>query len=124
MNFIKLKKLRSKMDKEKLIGRFYFKCTNNGNLIGEFSNNISSGIYSESADLNVTDKKGEDPFIGNYISTWRENGRPKSANLLIEYKLDTNSQIYSLTWKLKGNINYFGEGMLCDNILIGDYRQE
>jgi hypothetical protein len=101
----------------KVTGRFYFKQTSNGNLIGEFSNDQSTGISTESADLlgiNNID------FIGTYNSTWRENRTPSFAVLEITHKPNTNNKIFTLQWR--GVSNFDGEGMLCDDILIGDYR--
>ena len=106
----------------RLKGRFYFKCTSIGNLLGEFSNNIAPGIYTESADLNINDKKGEAPFIGSYTSTWQEDGIPKYATLIIGNNHKPNPQIYSLTWTQEDKTIYWGEGILFDNILMGNYR--
>ena len=50
----------------KLIGSFYFDRTASGNLVGEFVNNQSSFVMTESAN-----PKGKFPnFIGKYDSTW------------------------------------------------------
>jgi hypothetical protein len=106
----------------KLIGRFYFKQTSNDNLIGEFSNNKADDIYTESADLRKG-TKGRIPFIGTYDSTWQVNESPNYAKLIIENNHRPNPQIYSLTWTQKDKTIYRGEAMLCDGILIGDYRE-
>lgn len=103
-----------------LIGCFYFKQTINGNLIGEFSNNKSPGIYTESSDS--LENTGN--YLGKYYSTWQENGKPKNAVLEISQKLNTENKIFSLTWRNSKGISVFkGEGMLCDNTLIGDYQE-
>jgi hypothetical protein len=86
-----------------LIGRFYFKKTENGNLLGEFSHNISLMNYSESAD---NDDYNED-FIGNYYTTWQENNEPHSAYLKIEFKPLTRNRIYILTWTSNCNEIFF-----------------
>jgi hypothetical protein len=104
------------MNKEKLLGRFYFNCTSSGNLIGEFSNNISPDVFTESANLI---KKDKGPFIGTYISIWQEDKVPRVANLTIGYKFSKNNKIYLLEWT--GKENYSGEGMLMGDILIGNY---
>ncbi len=103
-----------------LIGRFYFKRTKNGNLIGEFSNLNSLKNSTESADaIEVEDNS----FIGEYHSTWQENGKAHDAKLTIEYKENTHNSIYVLKWFAKGqDIKFQGEGFLVDDILIGDYR--
>lgn len=102
-----------------LIGRFYFKRTQNGNLIGEFSNNHSLRNSTESADL--TDRV--DGFVGQYNTTWQENRKPIFAKLSITYKVDSGNSIYQLKWTDdKGIPIYIGEGFLFDGVLIGDYR--
>jgi len=100
---------------KKIIGRFYFKQTTNGNLIGEFSNNHSTGISTESCELR--ERKGD--YLGDYESTWQENGKPILAQLTISPK---PNGLFILEWR-KGPMCIFkGEGMLCDDILIGDYH--
>jgi hypothetical protein len=102
----------------KLIGRFYFKRTDNGNLIGEFSNNTSVRNAGESAEVICS----SDKFIGEFHSTWYEDGLPCLAKLKIDFKPGTNNTIYSLRWEVTDGEGYWGEGILCDGILIGDYR--
>ncbi len=98
---------------KKVIGRFYFKQTINGNLIGEFSNNGTLKNYTESADLNSDTRK--DVYVGVYDSTWHED-KACFAKLEITKKHDS---IFTLKWIGEGSFE--GEGMLCDNILIGNY---
>jgi hypothetical protein len=104
----------------KLIGRFYFKQTSNGNLIGEFSNNKDTGIYTESADI----PKGKiyETFAGIYISTWHAGNSQEVAKLKIESRPGTYNKIFSLTWTIDRIESFWGEAMLCDGILVGDYR--
>jgi len=101
----------------KIIGRFFFKQTTNGNLIGEFSNNSSTKNSTESSDL-LTPKN---TFVGEYNSTWQDNGTAFFAKLFIEHKANS-TEIYSLEWKRDNKIIFWGEGFICDGILIGDYR--
>jgi hypothetical protein len=103
-------------------GRFYFKTTRNGNLIGEFSNNASKEICTESCDLQPPSLQGANAaYSGKYYSTWQENGKPCFAELTISPKV--GNIIFTLEWRgMKGTGNFDGEGMLCDDILIGDYR--
>ena len=105
---------------DEIIGRFYFKQTSNGNLIGEFSNHQSDQIFTESADLKSA--KGN-LYIGKYNSTWQENGKsPCFANLEILPR-NGSGKIFSLTWSENNGTPIFrGEGMLCDSIMIGDYQ--
>ena len=107
-------------------GRFYFKLTSNGNLLGEFSNNLSRSCSAESAERveNVEDP-AEAPgsrFIGLYRSVWLEDGgEHQRATLTIGLKPNCTG-IFSMTWTAPGDTNLFeGEAMLCDEILIGNY---
>ena len=102
----------------KVNGRFYFKRSVNGNLTGEFSNNKSTGISSESAEATNTTVD----FVGEYNSTWWEDRTASSAVLKISVKPGTNGSIYSVIWERNSSPVFIGEAMLCDNILIGDYR--
>lgn len=101
-----------------LFGRFYFKKTSNGNLVGEFSNNTSRSISTESADK----VESADSYIGKYNTTWQENGIVRFAKLNISQKQETGNMIFTLEWKENDNLIFVGEGMFCDNILIGDYQ--
>jgi hypothetical protein len=101
----------------KLLGRFYFKQTSNGNLIGEFSNNLSAEISTESCDL----KGASSGYVGQYKSTWQENRKPLFANLVIAPNT-ANSRLFSLIWRRGGKPIFEGAGMLCDDILVGDYH--
>lgn len=102
-----------------LDGRFYFKLTSNGNLIGEWSNRKSKQSQTESCDLRG---KPTGNYLGKYDSTWLEDGKPQFAVLTITRKQGSTS-LFALDWKNKaGELIYQGEGMLCDCILIGDYR--
>lgn len=102
-----------------IIGRFYFKRTQNGNLIGEFSNNHILRNSTESADLIYS----SDNFVGQYNSNWQENGEAVFAKLYIDFKLGSRDSIYQLKWTHStGEPMYIGEGFLFDGVLIGDYR--
>lgn len=104
-----------------LIGRFYFKKSHNGNLIGEFSNNRFDIISSESAD--ALSKNHPNDFIGVYNTTWQQNGEPFSAKLTISHRHNTAQRIYQLIWTDRnGNEIFIGEGFVFENTLIGDYR--
>ena len=104
---------------KKIIGRFYFKRTINKNLVGEFSNNQSQDeITTESADLI---EGGEENFVGKYSATWREDVVPFFATLTISLKTGS-TKLFTLEWR-GGKCNFDGEGMLCDDILIGNYWQ-
>ena len=103
----------------RLNGRFYFKKTSNGNLVGEFSNNQPDYVIAtESADLK---KDGGGDYFGEYNTTWQENGKAVFGVLKISRHAE-NSRLFTLNWNISGESEFTGEGMLCDNILIGDYR--
>ena len=106
-----------------IIGRFYFKQTQNGNLLGEFSNSGMTSIDSESATLipPLLISLPTQKFIGEYNSTWFED-KAKFLALEIKFKYLNNDKIYTIEWKDKsGNPVFKGEGFLVDDILIGDY---
>ena len=98
---------------EKLIGVFYFERTENGNLIGEFSNNKSDKIMAESA-MKETPSESLD---GVYKSTWFDDDFC-DADLTIS----NTGKKFELRWKVKGNEIYRGEGFLTKNKLIGWYE--
>ena len=116
------------------IGRFYLKLTDSKNLIGEFSNNHENckRNYGESADRIIPDACHGN-FVGEYYHTWYddfESSKPGGgfAKLKIEPKSGCVN-IYSLNWwgynetkKTFDEQFFWGEGMLCDGMLIGDYR--
>jgi hypothetical protein len=77
----------------KIFGRFYFRQTRNGNLLGEFSNNASNRNFTESANI-LSEFQTE--FVGNYVTTWNEN-EPTSLDLVISNKTSTNG-IFTLIW--------------------------
>ena len=116
----------------KLIGRFFFQKTDNGNLIGEFSNN-SDTLSTESSDW----KKGCEnkecancKWHGTYHSSWQEECEALFAELKISPKKGS-AKLFSLEWCRNNNntssthkeLIFVGEGMLCSGLLIGDYRQ-
>ncbi len=102
-----------------LIGRFYFKKTQNGNLLGEFSNNRSLSNSTESADVIISIEN----FVGEFISTWHQDGEAIFTKLIIEHKPNTGNSMFLLKWvSQNGNLMFLGEGFLFDGVLIGDYR--
>ena len=118
--------------KKNFIGRFYFKLTDSNNLIGEFSNSGDGRIYAESADRIAESADGiikdsvNGNFTGTYYHTWCEyNNGILVEGVVAELKIIANPQnFFSLTWKILNGKNdgFWGEGMLCDGMLIGDYR--
>ena len=113
-----------------LIGRFYFKLTDNKNLIGEFSNSGDERIYAESADRIIPDACHGN-FVGEYNQTWchyYENGKVEgNVGTLTIAETSKNKNIFSIKLVVQNRMplaerTYWGEGMLCDGMLIGDYR--
>ena len=105
-----------------IIGRFYFKLTDAGNLIGEYSNSAGTRSLPESAMRKDGSEVGG--FVSSYMSTWFEPsaGAGVAALLKIEPKSES-SDLFELTWcEIAGNSDlYKGEAMLCDGMLIGNY---
>lgn len=106
-----------------IYGRFYFKKTNNGNLIGEYSNYGMNENLTESADL-IKPENSRDHFEGEYVTTWREDDLAILADLIIEQKPESRGQIFDLQWLSENKVLYTGQGFLCDDILIGDYQSK
>jgi hypothetical protein len=109
---------------KRLLGRFYFKKTANGNLIGEYSNrhHATKRSYAESASRL---SKGAG-WVGEYVATWCEppSRRCLSATLEITAKPKCVG-IFVLRWNSDQGLRLFsGEAMLCDDILVGDYTDE
>ena len=110
----------------KFIGRFYFKLTTNDNLLGEWSNSHSSCIRCATEAANRAGE-AEEPndrsvsrFVGDYTSVWCEAPNTCTySNLVIRPKRGCNG-IFTVEWT--GPAKFIGEAMLCDDILVGDYR--
>ncbi len=114
---------------KELKGRFYYRLTANGNMTGEFSNNLSIHSQPESAERipqnNVT-VDSPFSFLGAYHSTWFEpaDGVPVLARLEITQKLGTY-QIFSVRWlnSTSHAVLFLGEAMIGEGLLIGNYWQ-
>lgn len=99
-----------------IIGSFYFRKTTNGNLIGEYTNNTSERVTTESADL-IGDQN--ESFIGDYQTTWFD-GHGQTMTLSIRLT-GRNVNIFRLVWS-DGNTDHFiGEAFLNEGLLIGLY---
>ena len=100
-------------------GRFYYMQTESGNLMGEYSNQMSKSNTPESAEL----IKGTKPFIGCYNSTWFEriDGESVSMILTIDFKPESKGRILKLIWQVNGEDQFYGEGFIFNNILVGNY---
>jgi len=107
----------------KVRGRFYFKLTPSGNLLGEYSHSGIDQNRPECA-LRHSEERPQE-FVGRYSSCWVEpNGNePVAATLTIASRTPA---IFTLTWKMAGKDKFKGfrgEGMLCDGMLLGDYEE-
>jgi len=108
----------------KFNGRFYFKLTANGNLLGEYSNDDSSTpkCYVEAANrIGVVPDPNSSvasKLLGQYNSVWYEENAKYCGNAVLKITL-ARPGIYTLKWV--GPEKFIGEGMLCDDILIGNY---
>lgn len=99
----------------RIIGRFYLKIDENSNLIGQFSNNTHLINFTEQA-IRITGNG----FVGNFQSSWTDDFGSFEATLKIDLK-PNSTEIFSLTWISEAN-SFWGEGIIIDNMLIGDYR--
>jgi hypothetical protein len=101
-----------------IIGSFYLRQLENGNLQGEFTNNR---LFTVSVENDIIKEKGDAPFIGRYISEWTENGDFFSAELKIDKSRNAEEK-YKLVWRdFNGNAIYEAEAFIAEGLLIGHY---
>lgn len=101
-----------------IIGTFYFRRTQSGNLLGEYINQTSQKVAAESAELISSGCIG---FAGMYQSTWFD-GTGITARLTISI-LGDHPEIFTLQWIFGGEQSpaFIGRGFLNDGVLIGVY---
>jgi hypothetical protein len=100
-------------------GRFYFRLTDAGNLLGEYSNTDLDVTRPESASRN--DFSGTGGFAGDYVSTWIEPpGRGMVAQLRIRPKPKPSTQ-FALEWEVSGTVEFRGEAFVNAGLMIGNY---
>ncbi len=114
-----------------LIGRFYFKLTDSKNLIGEFSNNRCNRNSPECGDR-ISSNTDDGTFVGEYHHIWYDDVSRKPGAVVYRLKIEHKSEckdIFTLTWRFmpdgvtpNSTPTFWGEGILCDGMLIGDYR--
>ena len=100
-----------------MIGNFNYIKNKSGNIIGEFTNNLTSKIYSECSNLiegNLLE------FTGIYRSIWEENNTPYISKLVIEKNKDFKSNL--IWYDNDNNIIFKGEGFIFKNTLTGYYQ--
>ncbi len=101
-------------------GRFCFIRTQNGNLLGEYSNQLSRFNATECAELRRRDEE-EPPFAGTYRSTWLEDDGPEDMLLTIGPRPSERDSIYKLTWSRGTEVVFYGEAFVFNDVLIGNY---
>ena len=104
-----------------VMGRFYFRKTTEGNLIGEYSHRDCIRSFAEAASRT---EKGSD-WLGDYKTCWVEppGFRFNKAHLTISLK-EGSASLYTLLWlpwRGRGEPLFRGEAMISDDLLIGDY---
>lgn len=105
----------------KIVGSFYLRKADGGNLLGEFTNNACFTISAEKASLK---EAGDLPFTGRYLSTWLEGDTIQKAELVIDHLEDAEYEDvkYRLVWNdLKKGPIYEAEALLAEGILVGHY---
>ena len=115
------------MSEKQLIGNFYYQRTEYRNLIGEFTNNKTEIVISESADfISIIESENPDSgignqFLGQYNSSWRQGNDVFRLTLKITRRHDSK---FSLTWRNENGVTeYEGEGFMVGEMLIGYYIQ-
>ena len=102
---------------EEIIGNFYYTRSVNGNLLGEFTNNLDDRILSESCNP----RTNMDGFIGEYNSSWQQNRDTFGFGLTIDNH-PTALGKFTLIWSNpNGTPEYFGEGFRVGEMLVGFY---
>lgn len=103
-----------------MIGNFNLEKTRSGNIIGEFTNNLTNQIFTESADLidgNLLE------FNGTYLDTWQEKNIPYLSKLVIVTIENTSNLKYSLKWfNDKNELIFLGQGFIYNDLLTGYYE--
>jgi hypothetical protein len=110
---------------EPIHGTFYFQLTTDGNLIGEYKNQFTPRQRPECAfrrDGALADEY--QTFVGEYISTWYEPEQNSAvrARLSVQPRGEPSRNQFVLTWSnFRGTRLYWGEAMLNDGQLVGNY---
>lgn len=106
-------------------GRFYFKQTTSGNLLGEYGNEGLVPVTGTESAVMREDSKSDfssQPFVGEYDTCWLEGTIPTYAELEITPRLPLSSNTYKLKWKDANAKQLFeGEGFIAESMLIGSY---
>ena len=109
------------MTRSMLIGRFYFKKTTEGNLIGEYSHRELNCTRSFAEAASRVGKGTE--WVGDYKTCWVEPPDLEFGQALLKITKKRGAvNLFRLRWYGEDGSELFtGEAMLSDDLLIGDY---
>lgn len=108
-----------------ILGAFYFRLSQNGNIAGEYTHNNDRLILGENADrVHSDDRMG---FEGTYNSIWLEKQNellPSTEQMRATLAITRPDRKFNLEWRDEdGLVVYTGEGMLVDDLLVGFYQR-
>jgi len=111
-----------------IVGYFLFTNLGNGSLGARYGNTRNVKLFAECA-VRVSGNKVSDPFLGTYASAWLNSaavtpGESVGPRLVITFKQGASGGLYCLIWYNTEKLNiiqYYGEGMLSGNDLVGAY---
>lgn len=102
-------------------GQFYFKLTEEGNLLGEYSHQGTSTIRPECA-MRVTGAKND--YAGDFLTAWYEQNTDNAmlAGLRVRPK-PQDSHSFTLLWMehKTSRILFTGEATLKNGAIVGHY---
>lgn len=112
------------MEEDRVIGSFHFRLASSGNLIGEYINNHSTTILTESANREnpiAFSRNNKPTFEGNYVTSWLEGNRAQSNRINIDRI--QNSNVLNVIWTtIRGEITFQGKAaFMDDNNIYGYY---
>lgn len=103
-----------------IIGTCIFRNEGNGCLTAKYMNESKEGPFVECCV--GTDKSDPKNFVGNYKTTWIEDGNKCEHGVLIIEPHPLNSKnLFKLTWKVKDKDVFHGHGMLFQDFLATAY---
>jgi hypothetical protein len=101
---------------------FYFEQLESGNLVGEYVNVDMTERGTESADIVPESRLNPHvPLVGKYKSSWWDGDA--DGSLLEIKKHHTGFEIFELTWTNNNTTIFEGIGMLCGDMLVGEYHK-
>ena len=107
-----------------IIGSFVFRNEGDGCLTAKyFESDSRQGPFTESCKL-VGQPSLNSPFIGNYITSWIEEGNRIQNGILVIEESHDNQNLFSLRWFRDANesdLLFEGFAMRYENLLVGTY---